>query len=473
MQYWKPDAGDEFAGDIMPYWDGERFHLFYLLDHNHHADFGGLGGHHWAHASTADLAHWRHHPLAVPRGEPGAYDENGICTGSIFECDGVYHAFYASRIRRADGSVHEAVSRAQGSDLVHFDKSPGNPLFFAPPGLDYWNHRDPFVFRHPQTGVFHMLVTASRAAGVPGDGPERGLLAHYTSADLATWDYAGPFLGLDADPAPECPEHFSWNGWWYLLYSQHQQMRYWVSQGPLGPWQRRGRGSIEGMNLTVPRTAGFTGGRRLAVGFLQERAAPRDSAGYVYAGNAVFRELLQDEDGALTTRFVPEMMPQTDAPLPWRLQGVSPGVRESDGGLTLRAEDGFTSASISNLPADCTISLRFAGGPAAGEYGLMLRADDALETGYRLSFSPREGRITLRRRPQDDSRLRAEIADVGGLEHGAGVVICMTGSVIDICINGRRTAIERVFDFRGTTLGVFARAGDVRVEGLSVCPLLR
>ena len=52
MQYWKPEAADEFVGDMMPYWDGRRFHLFYLLDRGHHAEQNGLGGHQWAHAST-------------------------------------------------------------------------------------------------------------------------------------------------------------------------------------------------------------------------------------------------------------------------------------------------------------------------------------------------------------------------------------------------------------------------------------
>ena len=471
VQYWKPEAADEFAGDMMPYWDGERFHLFYLLDHNHHADFGGLGGHHWAHASTADLVNWQHHPLAVPRGAPGAYDENGICTGSICEHDGTYYAFYASRIRNANGSGHrEAVSRAEGQDLVHFTKSPANPLFFAPPELDAWNHRDPYVFRHPETGQFHMLVTASRVACIPGDGPERGLLAHYTSPDLGEWEYVGPFLSLDADPAPECPEHFFWNGWWYLLYSQHQQMRYWVSKNPLGPWLGRGRGTIEGMNLSVPRTAAFAGGRRLAAGFLQGRAEERDNARYEYAGNVVFRELMQAADGTLTTRFVPEMMPPAGPPSEWRLMDTPPGVREGEDGLSLAAADTFASARISGVPIDGTLFLRFACDDA-GEYGLILRGDPDLQTGYRLSFSPREGRVTLRRWPRADSLMRAKIADLDNLQQGAEVLVCMSGSIIDVCVNGRRTMVERVFDFQGTTLAVWARAGTVRVEGLSVSPL--
>ena len=62
----------------MPYWDGETFHLFYLLDRDHHAEQGGIGGHQWAHASTTDLVQWTHHPLALPVGLPGSIDQHGI-----------------------------------------------------------------------------------------------------------------------------------------------------------------------------------------------------------------------------------------------------------------------------------------------------------------------------------------------------------------------------------------------------------
>lgn len=273
MQYWKPERDDEFAGDMMPFWDGARFHLFYLLDRGHHAEQGGLGGHQWAHGATADLIHWQHYPLAVPLGVPDSVDQHGICTGSIFEHEGVYHAFYATRLKRADGSVYEALCRAESADLVHFQKSAANPLFGAPPGLDPRNHRDPFVFRHPQTGQFHLLATASL---VPDGRGERGVLAHYTSQNLDQWQYQGPFLALDDTPCPECPEHFFWNGWWYLIYSQFAQMQYHVSRDPLGPWERAGSGTIEGPNLSVPCTALFHNGRRLVVGFLPWRKDSRD-----------------------------------------------------------------------------------------------------------------------------------------------------------------------------------------------------
>ena len=400
MQYWKPDAENEFAGDMMPFWDGDRFHLFYLLDREHHAEQGGLAGHQWAHASTSNLVNWQHHPLAVPIGAPGSVDQHGICTGAIFAQEGLYHGFYATRLKRPDGSVFEAICRAVSQDLIHFDKSPHNPIFAAPPGLNPGNHRDPFVFRHPETGRFHMLVTASADQGdAPADGREHGVLAHYTSPDLDQWQYEGPFLSLDKDPTPECPEHFFWKDWWYLVYSQGTELQYWISRDPLGPWQRTRQDSIEpGPNLTVPRTAALGEGRRIAVGFLPWRKDAQDTEGFVYAGTAVFRELLQQPDGTLATRFVPEMMPLTGAPLSYSV------AEETDGELLLEASDETTVAHISDLPLNCTITFQLIPEANTAECGLLLRMDDSLKSGYRLSFTPQEKRVALHRQPERVSR---------------------------------------------------------------------
>ncbi len=445
MQYWKPKRDNEFEGDMMPFWDGARFHLFYLLDRDHHAEQGGLGGHQWAHRATADLVHWHHHPLAVPLGAPGSVDQHGICTGSIFERDGVYHAFYATRLKRPDGSVYEALCRAESRDLVHFQKSAENPLFGAPPGLDPKNHRDPFVFRHPQTGQFHMLVTALQAAEDTGDTGERGILAHYTSENLDQWQYQGPFLPLSDTPCPECPEHFFWNGWWYLLYSQGAQMQYRVSRDPLGPWERAGSGTIEGPNLSVPRTALFHKGRRLAVGFLPWRRDSRDEGDYVYAGSAVFRELGQDADGALSTRFVPELTPRTGPPT----------TRQSS-----------PTAPLSGVPVDALLKCRLIPTPGASDYGLLLRADPPGETGYRLCFQPGEKRVTLQVQPER-GHFRASLSDLDNLDQPVDVVICMKDSVIDVSLNERHTLVERCFDHQGTHLHPFA----AELENVIIAPL--
>ena len=143
------------------------------------------------------------------------------------------------------------------------------------------------------------------------------------------------------------------------------------------------------------------------------------------------------------------MMPLTGLPLP--VAGVFP--------------------LISLVPADAVLSCRLVPDAGAGEYGLLLRADEAAQTGYRLTFHPQEGRVTLHFWPKA-GETRAVADDVEGLDRAVNVVICMKDSVIDVCLNDRHTLIERCFDHRGTCLGLFAEAGKVRVEDLNVAPLV-
>src|SRR4051812_12873366 len=126
MQYFRP-GGAYFAGDCMSFFHAGRFHLFYLIDENHHQGLGGLGGHQWAHASTTDLIHWEHHPLAIAITDE---DEGSICTGSTFFHEGTYYGFYATR--RRDWTQH--LSLAVSEDGIHFRKIEPNPLAVPPPG---------------------------------------------------------------------------------------------------------------------------------------------------------------------------------------------------------------------------------------------------------------------------------------------------------------------------------------------------
>ena len=151
-------------------------------------------------------------------------------------------------------------------------------------------------------------------------------------------------------------------------------------------------------------------------------------------------------DGTLSTRFVPEMMPATGPPLP-------------------------AGGALPPVPAAAVFSCRLVPDAGAGAYGLLLRADEALESGYRLTFDPQAARVALSFWPEG-SETRAAVDNVEGLGRAVDVVVCMKDSVIDVCVNNCHTLVERRFDRRGTHLGMFAEAGGVRVEGLRVVPLV-
>ena len=111
--------------------------------------------------------------------------------------------------------------------------------------------------------------------------------------------------------APECSDYFYWNGWYYLVYSDPPHATtYRMSRDPLGPWLAPVNDAFDTPMARVFKTAAFTGNRRLAVAFLASLANDKDDGGWEYAGNAVFRELVQHPDGSLGMKWPVEMVPR-------------------------------------------------------------------------------------------------------------------------------------------------------------------
>jgi beta-fructofuranosidase len=476
MQYSRPvqKAGDDlFWGDPMPFYHEGVFHLFILLDHGHHADKGGLGGHQWAHFATTDLIHWEAHPLAVPVGEPGSCDQYGICTGSTFYHDGIYYAFYATRKATGEGwskFLTEQLCFATSRDGIHFTKDPGNPLADPAPGYGT-DYRDPCVFRDPTTGLFHMLVTARRK---PEAAFSRGgCLAHLTSGDLRHWELQQPFLEHHhLGNAPECSDWFGWNGWYYLLFAHEGMARYRMSRTPLGPWTRPPHDTFEGPMASVMKTAAWKGHRRLGAAFVPWRTDGKDNGARAYAGNVVFRELVQHPDGTLHVKFVPEMIPPSEAPLAWEAESLIGQMQaQPSASIALRGNPGTAIAALHVVPVNARISLQVKPEPGTPHFGFCLRAQGCYEQGYELRFSPYEQRVSLRniRIPTNQvGDASSELRGVMGLDAPFSLDIVMTDDILDVCLADRHCLINRFPEVRGESLFLFCEDGGVEFSELTV-----
>ena len=458
MQYFRPSA-PYFVGDCMPFFHDGTYHLIYLLDENHHQALGGLGGHQWAHASSRDLVHWEHHPLAIACDQDW---EGSICTGSVFVHKGQFHAFYATRQREGR---EERLSRALSHDGFAFEKCSPNPFAGPPAGYGSRDYRDPFVFRDDTDGRFHMLVTASLA-----DFPlhqRGGCLAHLSSDDLDTWTLEQPFLVPGGDPGypsvPECPDYFRWNDWYYLIFSLNGEAVYRMSRDAHGPWLRPAVDTFDGPSLAcVMKTAPFTGNRRIGVPYLASREGDKDGGKRIYAGNALFRELVQHDDGTLGTKFPPEMTPGRDGEAIAVVgRGLTAGVEIGPDGVDIANAEGMAAAAFGNLPRNARITLRITPGPGTGEYGLGLRGTGAMESAYYLRLRPDQNRLTL----------NDQAISMAGLDQKVTLEVIMQGDIIDVCINGCRCIVDRAYDLTGSDLFLFAHCGAIRLEQLVVQPL--
>ncbi|MCB0095581.1 MAG: hypothetical protein KDE46_07660 [Caldilineaceae bacterium] len=451
MQYYKP-VGDFFAGDCMPFFHDGVFHLYYLLDENHHKALNGLGGHQWAHASTRDLIHWQHHPLALAI---DAEFEKSICTGSLFYHQGIYYAFYATRL----ANWHQHLSWATSHDAIHFEKQPPNPLASPPVGYSPLHFRDPHPFQDPETGLFHLLVTAMlEEPALAGRG---GCLAQLTSPDLKQWTMQAPFLIPGYADAPECPDAFFWNGWYYLLFSNHLTAHYRMAQHPLGPWLCPPIDTLDGTLARVMKTAAFGPDRRLGVAWLGTRTDDKDDGKPQWGGHILFRELVQHEDGTLGSKFVPEMLAvdQRQPPLAWAEVGTG-GINQADQ-LHLRAWQSLQALPVTNLPPNFYLRMRLHPQPGSVRFGLRLRGSGNFASGYDLTIHIPERMVRLH---------NEAIYAVNGLDQPFTLEAVVKDDIIDVCIDQRRCIVNRCPELQGDRLFVFAHNAEVYVDEIEIRP---
>ena len=450
--------GGAFVGDCLPFYHDGVYHFFYLYDRRNHRSKFGLGAHQWAHASSSDLVHWQHHPLAIPITEER---EGSICTGSMFHHDGTWYAFYATRL--TDRSEH--LSLATSTDGVHFTKTEPNPFASPRPPYKHGPFRDPTVFCDSRTGIFHMLVTAELQ--YPNSERRGGCLAHLVSSDLRRWEQQEPFLVTGYADQPECSELFSWRGWYYLVFSHFGVAHYRISRDPLGPWQKPVLDVLDGPQYRVMKSAPFTGDRRIGAFFLD--------LGKGYAGYAIFRELLPRADGTLGTRWVPEMVPPAGAPVMPVFAALDSGATGSAAEVRVAAAQGFAAAALGGVPVDLILRCRVSAAAGTHCFGIGVRGRENFRDALNLQIEPARKKVGWRsaKNPDWSECENAALYQVEDLDKPLTIEILACGEVLDVCIDHRRTLINRQAASDGDRLFFYCQDGAATFEGIEVRPLLK
>ncbi|OGV37124.1 MAG: hypothetical protein A2X48_04755 [Lentisphaerae bacterium GWF2_49_21] len=490
MQYFQPKPG-YYVGDCMPFYHDGIFHLFYLLDEGHHQGKGGLGGHQWAHCSSRDLVHWKHHPLAVPLEEDW---EGSICTGSTFYDKGQYHAFYATR--KPDHTQH--LSHAVSDDCIKFRKLTPNPFASSLPGFSPKDCRDPFIFKD-ETGRYNMLVTSKIEQYPLHD--RGGCLLRYTSKDLSTWKFEGIFLipvgGTGWGGIPECPDHFFWKGWYYLLFGIGLQTFYRMSKKPFGPWQRPQVDVLDSHLNAVMKTAPFGKNRRIGVGWIGPRKDNKDSEWMLWGGQTVFREIIQNRDGTLGVRFLKEMIPSGKA-VKTSLRRLTSGAKckgksvelisklpkvgrflrnrrfNTDGSeshpylefgnfeiasVELNAAEKLEVAAFENLPMNYNLNCVVRPKKNSYFFGFGLRGSGNYESKFDFNFDCHRNSISLG---------KETILSTVDLGRPFKLEIILKDDIIDICIDNRQCIINRCHELKGNSLFLACQNGVVRFEKIEI-----
>ncbi|OUD04295.1 glycoside hydrolase family 32 protein [Streptomyces swartbergensis] len=398
-------------------WRG-RYHLFY----QHNPDAPVHANVHWGHASSPDLAHWEHHPIALTP-TPGGPDEAGCWSGCVVDDGGVPTAAYTGVDRDHSGLGTICLARAADPDdpaLTDWTPLP-TPVVPGPPeGLDVVMFRDPFVFRHD--GRRWALVGAGHADGTPS-------VLLYDCDDLTDWRFAGVLLD-GRDPAAaaafgdratgwECPQLYATrSGEWVLV----------VSLWDGDPW-----------------TTGYLTGRLDRELRFSARAGGLLDHGRDFYAPAV----LQEPDRALMWGWSWEAREQGEAD--WAGVLTAPRVVDvhPDGALRVvpapelhrlhAAEPFVTAPGRAALPAAYDLTVGARGRTTVS----LLRSSSGAELTVRLD--PAEGTVTLDRGDWPREEAGAPIVVHVPPDEELTVRALVDGSLYELFVDDRASITERVY----------------------------
>ena len=176
----------------------------------------------------------------------------------------------------------------------------------------------------------------------------------------------------------------------------------------------------------------------------------------------VFRELGQEPDGDLSTRFPAELIPATGKGISISMMTDTLAGKLIPGGVDLQSTDGIGAAYIEKVPVDARITLKIDPSGNNEETGLYLRSREKGPGGYKLSFSANNREVCLG---------NTCIADVNGLDQPFKLDIIMSNDILDVCVNGKRCIVNRQPEQKGDFLWFYVKHGkavfrSVKVRGL-------
>jgi len=448
------------------FWRG-RYHIFY--------QFNPEGAYwkriQWGHASSVDLVHWVHHPVALEP-TPGGPDREGCFSGGVILNEGVPTLVY--------NGFPEGVCLATCTedDLVHWTKYPGNPVIRVPqpgdPAYGKYDVGDPCAWRQGDTW-YALSGSRVRDGGDTAHLFRSGDLVNwefilFRSGDLVHWEFVQPFCKSDrrwTEVGEDCvvPDFFPLGGKHMLLFCSHLLgTQYYLGryEGERFFPETYARMSWPGGHLGGGITMLDGKGRRLYLDWVRElRGTYRERASGWSGVMTLPRVLSLPEDGILRIAPVPELQvlrrsPQTVKHLD--LTGDALVVLPQMGGACLELA----------LEVDM-------GGSA--EFGVLVRRspDGAEQTGIaydsaRQTLSvdvsraslDRDIRYPYYRDPNALDRLPPERRTVKAQEapfalspgEKLSLRIFLDRSIVEVFANGRQCITQRIYPVRTDSTGI-------------------
>jgi len=295
------------------------FHGLYHMFHQYNPQGPVWGNMNWAHATSTDLIHWQHEPIAISP-TPGGPDRDGVFSGSAILDHGkptVIYTAVAPPTIDAEATLRDGVHTwretqclavAQDDNLRTWKKLPEPVIAAPPPGLAVTGFRDPYVWRE---GDNWMLTIGS---GVHDKG---GMVLLYTSPDLRHWTYLHPLVEgttskaqtvnpVDAGDMWECPDFFPLGNRHVLLISTKGKVHWKVGTYVKQRFTPEKEGVVDWGSYYAAKTMLDADGNRILWGWITETRPDAELIAAGWAGvMSLPRTLSLNAQNELQTEVAP------------------------------------------------------------------------------------------------------------------------------------------------------------------------
>lgn len=454
------------------FWKG-RYHIFY----QHNPDGGYWKWMQWGHASSTDLVHWIHHPIALTPDLDGP-DRKGCYSGGAFVTrDGqpmlIYHGV-------PDGTC---LATSHDDLLVKWEKHPDNPVI---PSLKEGDADEgKYVVFDPCAWVEEDRYCALVGNRIPGLKGDRTAL--FISKDLAAWQFVAPFYEWQAawtDPGDDCavPDFFSIGHKWMLLFCSHLQgSQYYLGQldGDRFIPDVHARLMWPGGQLGGPRSLLDDRGRRIFFDWVEEvRGVERERISGWAGVMTLPRVLSLDPDGTLAMDPLPELdvlrMNERRVPPGTRVEpGAVLPLNDVDGDclemnmkIGLDEPDGQVRLALRRSPDDAEVTTVVYDG-AAGTLSVDV-SRSTLDPSIRYpAFRSSTRTETL---PESERYVGAQIAPFHlGPDEPLELRVYLDRSILEVFANRRQCITQRIYPTRrdSTTAQLDGSGGGCTVHAMT------
>ena len=457
-----PSYSAGYTGDIMPYFDNGKFHIFFLHDAQNKP--AGKGFHDIHEYETTDLANFSYKGQTIPYGKTNEPDF-AVGTGSVVKAGNLYYFFYTGHNETSpfiQNNPRESVLCATSTDLKNWKKV-ANFKITAPNGYYNYDFRDPHVFYNEKDSKYNMIVSTQTEPG------RKAVLLAFTCADPSTgnWQLKGPIYTTTPQEnylMMECADIFKMGNYWYLLFSENwsnsKGTHYKMAASIDGPWITPAQDMIDGEYFYAAKTAS-DGNKRYVFGWTARKSPESDTGSQQYAGNMVVHQLNQNTDGTLTFQ-VPQAVETLFS------KQIALELAEKTGTVTVNNNnyklDGNASQSFNSVGKKTKINATISLGNATASAGFKFNVNDAGDY-YKIVLEPAKNRIAAY---NSAMQLMAQIPFKVEIGVNYDVEIISDSSVCTFYISGKKVLSNRIYGRDLAKWGLISEGQQFTVSNLKV-----